>query len=106
MRVDHKSPLADSGLSWMSEQGRVVLRFSGWGNRLDDLKRRVGEIPPGAYWRAPQPHVKSAFLCLDALYPVEDWSEAAAGAPLIVDALYKVQRLHDFARDLNNRTWA
>ena len=71
-----------------------MLRFSGWGGRLDDLKRRVGEIPPDAYWRAPQPRVKSAFLCLDALYPVDDWSEAAADAPLIVDALYKVQRIY------------
>lgn len=80
-----------------------MLRFNGWGDRLDELKRRVGEIPPGAYWRAPQPRVKSAFLCLDALRPVEDWSEAAADAPLIVDAIYKVQCLHDFARVLSNR---
>ena len=69
----------------------------------ENRRSRVGEIPPGAYWRAPQPRVKSAFLCLDALRLVEDWSEAAADAPLIVDALYKVQRLHGFARELGNR---
>lgn len=41
--------------------------------------------------------------CLDALYPVTDWADAASDAPLIVDALYKVQRMHGFARELNDR---
>jgi len=101
--VNFKSPLARTRICWKSEQGRVVLGFSGWGGKIAALKRLVGELPPDAYWRKPKAGVKRAFLCLDALYKVTDWAEATADAPLIVDALYKVQRLYDFALQLNNR---
>ena len=101
--VDFRSPLADTGISWKSDQGSVVLGFNGWGGHVDELKSRIGGIPDGAYWRAPKKGAKIAYLCLDALYKVEDWEAAASDAPLIVDALYKVQRLYDYAIDLNNR---
>ena len=101
--VDFRSPLADTGISWKSNQGVVVLGFYGWGSHVDELKQRVGAIPDGTYWRPPKKSAKVAYLCLDALYKVEDWKEAATDAPLIVDVLYKVQRLYDFAIELSNR---
>lgn len=101
--VDFRSPLANTGICWKANQGVVVLGFNGWGSRADELKGRVGEIPLGSYWRPPRKGAKVAYLCLDALYRVEDWEDATGDAPLIVDALYKVQRLYDFAIELGNR---
>lgn len=40
---------------------------------------------------------------VDALYRIDDWEDATADAALIVDTLYKVQRLYDYAIDLNGR---
>lgn len=101
--VDFRSPLANTSICWKANQGAVVLGFNGWGAHIDELEGRVGGIPSGSYWRAPRKGAKVAYLCLDALYRVEDWEGAAGDAPLIVDALYKVQRLYDYAIDLNGR---
>ena len=101
--VDFRSPLADSSISWKSNQGAVVLGFHGWGSNVDTLKQRVGGVPDDAYWRAPRKGARIAYLCLDALYKVEDWEDAASDSPLIVDVLYKVQRFYDYAIELSNR---
>ena len=101
--VDFESPLAGTRISWKSEQGRVMLAFSGWGGNVDALKALVGALPPDAYWRKPAKGIKTAYLCIDALDKVVDWREATEDAPLIEDALDKVQRLYDFALGLNNR---
>ena len=101
--VEFRSPLAKTNISWKSNQGLVALCFSGWGGKEDSLKERIGAIPQGWYWRKWTGKVKTAYLCVDALDKVTDWEEASADTPLIVDALYKVQALYDFALELNNR---
>ena len=101
--VNFESPLRGTRIEWKSNQGRVMLAFRGWGGKEDVLKERVGEIPAGSYWRKWDKGVNKAYLCIDAIEPVVNWAEATKDAPLIVDALYKVQRLYDYALELNNR---
>lgn len=96
-------PLERTSICWKANQGRVALGFAGWGESVDALKALVGKIPEGSHWRKPARGVGTAFLCFDALYKVEDWESAASDAALIEDALRKVQVLHGFALELNDR---
>ena len=101
--VEFQSPLADTSISWKSEQGFVALCFPGWAENVDVLKERIGEIPQGWYWKKWDKKVGTAYLCVDALYAVKIWKTATKDDALIADALEKVQAVYDYALQMNNR---